>query len=117
MSDLIKTRNLPELIPAGELKSYSADSEDSMSSFDAMHYLLILSKRRWLIAAIVFTVLVGVAVEVFTMTPTYRATVRIQIDPENANILIIISVCSVTSNSKFVELVALYINCAKPPTV
>ena len=82
MSDLIKTRNLPELIPAGELKSYSADSEDSMSSFDAMHYLLILSKRRWLIAAIVFTVLVGVAVEVFTMTPTYRATVRIQIDPE-----------------------------------
>jgi capsular exopolysaccharide synthesis family protein len=87
MSDLIKTRNLPELIPAGELKSYSADSEDSASSFDAMHYLLIISKRRWLIAAIVFTVFVGVAVEVFTMTPTYRATVRIQIDPENANIL------------------------------
>ena len=87
MSDLIRTQNLPVPMPTGELKSYSTDSESSFASFDAMHYLILLSKRRWLIAAIIFTVLVGVAVEVFTMTPAYRATVRIQIDPENANIL------------------------------
>jgi len=56
-------------------------------SLDVRRYFQILRKRKWLIVAVVTTVLVLVAVQSFTTTPLYRATARIQIDPESENIL------------------------------
>jgi len=56
-------------------------------SLDIRRYFQVLLKRKWLIAAVVGTVLLLVAIQSFTTTPLYRATARVQIDPEAANIL------------------------------
>ena len=56
-------------------------------SLDIRRYYQVLLKRKWLITTIVATVLLLVAVQSFTTTPLYRATARVQIDPESANVL------------------------------
>ncbi len=61
-----------------------ADSGEGLSLAD---YLGILVRRRWLMATVVATVLVVAALQVMTTTPRYRATVTMQIDPEDFKIL------------------------------
>ncbi len=56
-------------------------------SLDIRRYFQVLLKRKWLISLVVGTVLLLVAVQSFTTTPLYRATARVQIDPESANVL------------------------------
>ena len=54
---------------------------------DLRFYYQVPAKRKWLILAIILTVTGLVALQTFTTTPLYQSTARIQIDPENANIL------------------------------
>lgn len=51
-----------------------------------LHYRVVAS-RRWLVLAVLFTVLAVVCVQTFTVTPLYQSTTRIQIDPEVSNVL------------------------------
>ncbi len=60
------------------------DSGEGLSLAD---YLGILVRRRWLMTTVVATVLVVAALQVFTTTPQYRATVTLQIDPEDFKVL------------------------------
>lgn len=50
-------------------------------------YWRLLVARRWAIVAILSTVVAGTMVWTFSQTPVYRATSRLQIDPEDPNIL------------------------------
>src|SRR5579864_8502292 len=50
-------------------------------------YLLILRKHQWLILSFMLAVVTIVAIATFRMRPVYIATTRIEIDPENTNIL------------------------------
>jgi len=54
---------------------------------DIRRYYQVLLKRRWLIMAVVMTVLAVVALQSFTTTPLYRSSVKIQIDPESSTIV------------------------------
>jgi len=51
------------------------------------HYLHVLRRRKWLIAAVTATVLAAAAVQSYTTTPLYTASAQIQIDLETPNIL------------------------------
>ena len=88
MPDLIKKRELSTLPQAYQPEQTDwAFAELEEDHVDLRHYFQILRKRKWLILAIVSTVLAGVAVQTFSTTPLYRSSARIQIDPELANIL------------------------------
>src|SRR5579864_3783714 len=50
-------------------------------------YLLILRKHQWLILSFMLAVVTIVSIGTFRMQPVYVATTRIEIDPENTNIL------------------------------
>ncbi|RPJ62652.1 MAG: hypothetical protein EHM23_02710, partial [Acidobacteria bacterium] len=56
-------------------------------SLDIRRYFQVLLKRKWLIGLVVGAVLLLVGLQSFTTTPLYRATARVQIDPESASIL------------------------------
>ncbi len=51
------------------------------------HYLHVLGRRKWLIAAVTVTLLAAAAVQSYTTTPIYTASAQIQIDLETANVL------------------------------
>jgi len=50
-------------------------------------YLHILRKRRWIIMAITFVVVVSVTIATFRQTPVYQATARILIEKETPNVV------------------------------
>ena len=52
-----------------------------------LHYVYLLLRRKWLILAVAVTVVVLVALQVFTTTPIYRTTVTIQVDLEGEKVL------------------------------
>ncbi len=64
-----------------------AGGPDSGEGLSLADYLGILLRRRWLITTVVVTVLVVAALQVLTTTPRYRATVTLQIDPEDTKVL------------------------------
>ncbi len=49
---------------------------------DLLRYWRIIIKRKYLVLAVVFTVVAAAAAFTFTRTPLYRSSVTIQIDPE-----------------------------------
>jgi succinoglycan biosynthesis transport protein ExoP len=84
-------RNLPlpfhggENLPARQrVPIHYLDEEESIS---LEHYLLILRRRKWMLAAIAATFVVLAALQVFTATPMYKATARLQIDPESSRVV------------------------------
>ncbi|MDH3255723.1 MAG: GumC family protein, partial [Acidobacteriota bacterium] len=54
-------------------------------SFD--RYLKILLRRKWAFLAVIATVVSLAALEAYTTTPLYESTARLQIDPEELNVL------------------------------
>ncbi len=50
-------------------------------------YLLVLRKHRWIIVSFFVAVVTIVTIATFRMPPLYQATARIEIDPENTNML------------------------------
>ncbi|MGB6995288.1 MAG: Wzz/FepE/Etk N-terminal domain-containing protein, partial [Thermoanaerobaculia bacterium] len=51
------------------------------------HYLNVILRRKWLLAAIAFTAVVLAALQAFTVTPMYRASARLLIDPESSKVI------------------------------
>ena len=47
----------------------------------------VLVKRKWLILAMLLSVLAGVVIQTLTTTPIYLSTATVRIDPEAANVL------------------------------
>jgi capsular exopolysaccharide synthesis family protein len=60
------------------------EEEDSIVLLDYWH---VITKRRWIILAVILLVAVITAVTTWSATPSFRATIKIQIDPEQASIL------------------------------
>jgi succinoglycan biosynthesis transport protein ExoP len=52
-----------------------------------LDYLMVLRKHRWLIVTVFVAVVTIVTIETFRMQNLYQATARIEIDPENRNVL------------------------------
>ncbi len=61
--------------------------EHSGDEVELRDYYRVMVKRKWLILAVLTSVLAAVAIQTFTMTPIYRSTASLRIDPEAANIL------------------------------
>ena len=86
-------RNLPLPFQGGtdlpaprqqQVPVYYPEEEESIS---LEHYLHVLIRRRWMLAAIAITLVVLAALQVFTATPMYRASARLQIDPESSRVV------------------------------
>jgi len=52
-----------------------------------LRHLATLRRRKWLLIAVTLTVLVLATLDLYTMTPLYRASARLQLDPEALNVL------------------------------
>ena len=75
--------NLPA-VQQQEGPVYYPEEEESLS---LEHYLQVLMRRKWMLAAITITFVVLAALQVFTATPMYTAKARLQIDPESSRIV------------------------------
>ena len=75
---------LPALPPQHQLPVYYPEDDETIS---LEHYLQVLLRRRWLLIAVAFTVVVLAALQVFTTTPMYQASARLQVDPEGSKIV------------------------------
>jgi len=60
------------------------EEEEGINLLD---YWRVLVKRRWTILTFAFVVLAVTAIATWKATPTYRAAIKIQIDPEQSNVL------------------------------
>src|SRR5438105_237853 len=52
-----------------------------------LDYWHVLLARRWTIGAVLLTIFFGAMIWTYTQTPIYRASISIQIDHENSNLL------------------------------
>ena len=70
---------------------------DQEPTIELLDYWRVLVTRRWIVLAVLLTVATVTAIHTFKQVPIYRATVRIQIDRENPNILSFQDVYSIDS--------------------
>jgi polysaccharide biosynthesis transport protein len=72
--------------PPPEYPGYGQDfgEEDSVNLLD---YWRVLVKRRWTILTFTAVVLAFTAITTFKAVPIYRSTIKVQIDPEQSNLL------------------------------
>jgi polysaccharide biosynthesis transport protein len=61
--------------------------QQEADQINLLDYWRVLVKRRWTILAFTFAVVVITATATWKATPTYRAAIRIQINPEQQNVL------------------------------
>jgi capsular exopolysaccharide synthesis family protein len=54
---------------------------------NALDYWRVIVKRRWIILSFTLVILVVTAIATWKATPIYRATIKIQIDPEQQSVL------------------------------
>ena len=66
---------------------YSYRSPQEEKEVNLRDYWKVIQKRRWIIIAFFFIVLIATAVGTFTMKPIYRGTVTLQINKENPQIV------------------------------
>ncbi len=59
----------------------------SRGRLDLYQYYIMLLRRKWLVLAVVLTVTAAATLQAYTTTPLFTAVVRLQIDPENLNLL------------------------------
>src|SRR5947209_5730968 len=52
-----------------------------------LDYWHVLLARRWTVGAVLLTIFLGAMIWTYTQTPMYRASISIQIDRENSNLL------------------------------
>ena len=64
--------------------TYYPEEEEGLS---LQHYFHVLQRRKWLLTAVAFTMVVLAALQVFTTTPMYHATARLQVDPEGDKVV------------------------------
>jgi polysaccharide biosynthesis transport protein len=65
---------------------YIQEAEDE-GQVHFLDYWRVLVKRRWTILTFTFVVVAITAIATWKASPTYRATIKIQIDPEQSNLL------------------------------
>ena len=86
---LIRARDealLPDAYhPATEFPAYGEPLEEDQ--INLLDYWRVLVKRRWTILAFTFAAVIITAIATWKTAPTYRATIRIQIDPERQSVL------------------------------
>jgi polysaccharide biosynthesis transport protein len=70
-----------------DYKTIDAEIAAEGDEGDLLDYWRILVKRRWIIASMTLMVLVVTAIGTWSSAPIYRATIKIQIDPEQTGIL------------------------------
>lgn len=63
---------------------YYPEEEESIS---LEHYVHVLLARKWMLIAVAITFVVLATLQVFTATPMYQATARLQIDPESSRVV------------------------------
>jgi polysaccharide biosynthesis transport protein len=71
--------------PFPEFPVYGAPQEDD--PINLLDYWRVLVKRRWTILAFTFAVVAVTAIATWKAAPIYRATIKLQIDPEPQNVL------------------------------
>ncbi len=89
MSDLIKVGEgavHPSPRPLTPPRDVNFDFSEGRTIDFARYYRLLL-RRKWVILAVALTFTVGAGLQVYTATPLYTATARLQIDPESNNVL------------------------------
>jgi polysaccharide biosynthesis transport protein len=69
-----------------EEQGFAIDPEDE-ETIDLRAYWRMLVKHRWLILTILLIILAGTAIATWNVTPIYRAGIKLQIDPEQSNLL------------------------------
>jgi capsular exopolysaccharide synthesis family protein len=72
--------------PPPDTPAYMQEPEDE-GQIHLLDYWRVLVKRRWIIFSFTFIVLAITAIVTWRATPVYRATIKIQIDPEQSNLL------------------------------
>ena len=88
MADLIRREH--DYVPGPAMRSDRNRLNPGFTEDDGVdirRYYQVLIKRRWLIMAVVVTVLAVVALQSFTTTPLYMSSVTIQIDPESSTVV------------------------------
>lgn len=75
----------PNRLPSPPGFYYESSQEEK--EVNLRDYWRVIQKRRWTIIAFFFIVLITTAVATFTMKPIYRATVTLQINKENPQIV------------------------------
>ena len=75
----------PNRLPSPPGFYYESSQEEK--EVNLRDYWRVIQKRRWTIIAFFFIVLITTAVATFTMRPIYRATVTLQINKENPQIV------------------------------
>ena len=87
---LIRTQDASKLpvyyYPPPESLGYVREQEEE-ESINLLDYWRVLVKRRWTILTFIFVVVAITAIATWKADPIYRAVIRIQIDPEQSNLL------------------------------
>jgi polysaccharide biosynthesis transport protein len=86
MGNLIRTES-SYVVPASDGRAFSPQTVPPNEPFEIRRLLMVLLKRKLLILLITLAVLVPAALYSFLTTPTYRSTVRIQLQPESVKVL------------------------------
>jgi polysaccharide biosynthesis transport protein len=72
--------------PPQETPMYLHEPEED-DSINLLDYWRVIVKRRWTILTAIAAVLIIAAISTWKATPIYRSTIKIQIDPEQTNVL------------------------------
>jgi capsular exopolysaccharide synthesis family protein len=70
--------------PSAHQFLYEPEEDNKIHLLD---YWRVVVKRRWTIFTLILAVLIVTAVATWNATPMYRATIKLQIDPEQTNVL------------------------------
>jgi len=84
----VPARRLEYAQPAsGVQDSTTIERIDEVDSIDLLDYWRVIVKRRWIIMVVMLSVTALTAIGTWGASPIYRATTKIQIDPDLMNIL------------------------------
>ena len=86
MSNSLQRRNLDQLQVHEGHRGYPVYPYEE-DGVDLRNYTRVLIKRKWLILAVLVSITVAVALQTFSVTPIYRSTAKVRIDPEASNVL------------------------------
>ncbi len=86
MSNSLHRRDVDQLQVHGDYGGYPVYPYEA-DGIDLRNYSRVLIKRKWLILAVLMSVIAAVALQTFRATPIYRSTAKVRIDPEASNVL------------------------------
>lgn len=87
MSNLVKREELAAAHQTDPTHRGEWSIDVNEGGFELRRHYQTIRKHKWLILAVVLTVITAVALETSSTTPLYRATARVQIDPDVPKVL------------------------------